>query len=265
VTEGNPVETKNLTLEPERPLLWAVKRKAGGERLCRVVISRDGENAGLSFVELPENPDEAVIFEAAEAALHVLFFDSGFKTVTLKTGGAYGKTLKRLGFKRMDGNDCPSYTIALSDYFPCAPFNGYFPFDGGTDGGLSLKVKELWDANREHPRYRFAICVGGAEIGLIDFRPGIGPDIALEGNIGFSVDEAMRGNGYAGAATALILPLAARHGMKRVLIANHPTNLASVRVCEKLGARLVRVAHIPQTSAIYAQGRRYQNIFALDI
>ncbi len=267
MTEGNPVETKNLTLEPERPLLWAVKRKAGGERLFGAVLSREGEISVLRFDGLPSGLDEAVVFEAAEAILHCLFFDFGCRAVNLVSGGAYGRVFERLGFKKRGGGDrfC---TAELSDYFPCDPFTGYLPFNGASDGVVSVEAKEFRDTEKEPggvPRYRFAICVGGGEIGMVDFRPGISPDIALEGNIGFSVDDSMRGNGYAGAATALILPLAARHGMKRVLIANHPTNLASVRVCEKLGARLVRVAHIPQTSAIYAQGRRYQNIFALDI
>jgi len=51
------------------------------------------------------------------------------------------------------------------------------------------------------------------------------------------------------------------HGMKKVLITNNHINTASMRVCEKLGAKLLRVAELPEWHDLYQQGQRFGNIF----
>ena len=53
--------------------------------------------------------------------------------------------------------------------------------------------------------------------------------------------------------------------MKKLLITNAITNDASRRVCEKLGARLLRVARLPQWHDLYQEGRRFVNVFEWDI
>jgi len=67
--------------------------------------------------------------------------------------------------------------------------------------------------------------------------------------------------GYAGLACRLVLPVARAHEMKVLLITNDHANKASRRVCEKLGARLVRTARLPEWHDLYKDGRRFSNIF----
>ncbi|NLW18018.1 MAG: hypothetical protein GX033_10360 [Firmicutes bacterium] len=49
------------------------------------------------------------------------------------------------------------------------------------------------------------------------------------------------------------------------MITNDHTNHASRRVCEKLGARLLRVAPLPEWHELYQNGQRFVNIFEWDI
>lgn len=49
--------------------------------------------------------------------------------------------------------------------------------------------------------------------------------------------------------------------MKKLLITNDCTNVASRRVCEKLGARFLRAVRLPQWHPVYQEGQRLTNIF----
>ncbi len=111
------------------------------------------------------------------------------------------------------------------------------------------------------PAYEFAICKGGEKIGEINLRIGYTDGLYYGGQIGYGIDEKHRGNGYAASACRLLLPVAKAHGMKKLLITNNQTNTASRRVCEKLGARLLRLARLPEWHELYKQGNRFENIF----
>jgi len=117
------------------------------------------------------------------------------------------------------------------------------------------------------PAYDFAICKGGEKVGEINLRigyAGFGPDessLYYGGQIGYNVDEKYRGNGYAGRACRLLSPVAKAHGMTKLLITNNYINTASRRVCEKLGARFLRVARLPEWTDLYKDGQRFSNIF----
>ena len=117
------------------------------------------------------------------------------------------------------------------------------------------------------PAYDFAICKGSEKVGEINLRigyAGFGPDsssLYYSGQIGYNIDEKHRGNGYAGRACRLLTSVAKAHCMTKLLITNNVTNTASRRVCEKLGARLVRVARLPEWHDLYKDGRRFLNIF----
>ena len=111
------------------------------------------------------------------------------------------------------------------------------------------------------PAYAFAVCKGSEKIGSVDLRIGYCGNLYYGGQIGYSIDEKHRGNGYAGIACRLLLPVARAHGMKTLLITNDVSNAASKRVCEKLGAKLVRVARVPEWNELYKTGQRYMNVF----
>jgi RimJ/RimL family protein N-acetyltransferase len=111
------------------------------------------------------------------------------------------------------------------------------------------------------PAYEFAVCRGGEKIGEINLRLGYTDGLYYGGQIGYNIDEKYRGNGYAVMACRMLLPVMKTHGMKKVLITNNQTNLASRRVCEKLGARLLRLARLPEWHDLYKEGKRFVNIF----
>ncbi len=117
------------------------------------------------------------------------------------------------------------------------------------------------------PAYDFAICKGSEKVGEINLRigyAGFGPDessLYYGGQIGYNIDEKHRGNGYAGRACCLVRTVAKAHNMKKLLITNNVTNDASRRVCEKLGARFIRVARLPKWHDLYKEGQRFSNIF----
>ncbi len=111
------------------------------------------------------------------------------------------------------------------------------------------------------PAYQFAVCRGGEKIGEINLRIGYTDSLYYGGQIGYNIDEKYRGNGYAVTACRLVQPVAKAHGMKKLLITNIQTNTASRRVCEKLGARHVRLIRIPQWHDMYKEGNRFVNIF----
>ncbi len=134
-----------------------------------------------------------------------------------------------------------------------------------TDGVITLVCTAKVPADpvkKWVPAYDFDICRDGAPIGKINLRIGYPESLFYGGQIGYSVDEAERGKGYAVRACRLLAPVMRLHGMREALITNNVTNAASRRVCEKLGAQLLRVARIPEWHDLYDRGHTHSNIFS---
>ena len=147
-------------------------------------------------------------------------------------------------------------------------FNGFVDIPPLSDGEVFLICTAKNHANavmRYVPSYRFAICAGHEKVGDIDLRIGYTDSLYYGGHIGYGVDEAHRGKGYAGKACRLIMSIAKAHGMKKILITNDVNNHASRRVCEKLGARFVREVALPEWTEMYKEGRRANNLFEVEI
>jgi len=115
------------------------------------------------------------------------------------------------------------------------------------------------------PSYLFYICKDGEIIGELNLRIGYSDGLYYGGQIGYCIQEKYRGRGYAGKACKLIVPVAKSHKMNKLLITNEYTNISSKRVCEKIGARLLRKAQLPEWHGMYKEGKRYVNIYEWDI
>ncbi len=114
------------------------------------------------------------------------------------------------------------------------------------------------------PGYYFNIstCNDGVCIGDINLRTGYNEELYYSGNTGYRIYEPYRGHGYAVRACRLLKPILKAHNMEKILITNAHDNHASVRVCEKLGAKFLRTVRVPQWHVLFREnGRDFQNIF----
>ncbi len=143
-------------------------------------------------------------------------------------------------------------------------FDGFIDIPDLTDGEIELYCiakKPAIPEKKWVPAYAFEISRDGNRVGEINLRIGYTDGLYYGGQIGYSVDEQHRGHGYAAKACRLLVPVIRAHGMKKVLITNNITNIASKRTCEKLGAKLIRVARLPEWHDLYKDDLRFVNIF----
>jgi len=153
--------------------------------------------------------------------------------------------------------------IAYYNALPCV-FDDFIDVPELFDGVVRLVCTSKQPRDTEKklvPGYGFAVCRGSEKVGEISLRVGYTDGLYYGGQIGYGIDERHRGNGYAVRACRLLAPVAKAHGMAKLLITNNHTNDASRRVCEKLGARFVRMARLPEWHDLYQRGQRLQNIF----
>ncbi|MBQ9264218.1 MAG: GNAT family N-acetyltransferase [Clostridia bacterium] len=145
-------------------------------------------------------------------------------------------------------------------------FDGFMALPDLTDGDIRLVCQRKRPAEPERnrvPGYEFLIARGSERLGEIRLRIG-NPDFLFYcGHIGYSVDEAYRGQGIAGRACRLLRPVMRYHGMTAALITNDIDNLASRRVCEKLGCTFLCRARIPDDHEMRLEdGEDAVNVFA---
>ena len=151
-------------------------------------------------------------------------------------------------------------------YYNALPvvFDGFIDLPELSDGVISLICTAKNPAAPEKkfvPSYSFDVCKGGAKIGAVNLRIGYTEGLYYGGQIGYGIDEAHRGKGYAVRACQLLGRVAKAHGMAKLLITNEKSNAASRRVCEKLGARPLRLAPIPPWHDLYQRGERFVNVY----
>jgi predicted acetyltransferase/cyclopropane fatty-acyl-phospholipid synthase-like methyltransferase len=162
--------------------------------------------------------------------------------------------------------------IAYYNALPVA-FDGHIELPELYDGVIRLVCTEKQPADPVRnwvPGYNFAVCKGSEKVGGIGLRIGYGggphnSNLYYGGQIGYGIDEKYRGNGYAARACRLLRPVAMAHGMTKLLITNDIRNTASRRVCEKIGARLVRAVRLPEWTDMYQRGHRFSNVFEWDV
>ena len=149
----------------------------------------------------------------------------------------------------------------------------HFPAERSTTRDDLLRFLDRYPRGRQPadpqrgivPAYHFWMRLkpqAGAEIeiaGGIGLRIGNTPHIVLyAGHIGYHVYPPARGRHLARRATALLLPLARRHGITDLWITTNPDNIPSRRTCEGLGATLVETVAVPPDDPLYARGERHK-------
>lgn len=139
-------------------------------------------------------------------------------------------------------------------------------FDLLTDGELDLIIEEMAPENKEKgyvPAYKYKIRQHNSSqnIGEIDIRIGNNKNTYYGGNVGYSIDEAFRGNSYASKACKLIKQVAIGHDMEKIIITCNPDNLPSRRTCEKIGIALKEIVNLPEDNEMYLEGETQKCVF----
>lgn len=140
-----------------------------------------------------------------------------------------------------------------------------------SDGEIALKVSSVTNADEKRgfaPAYKFDIvrCSDGVSVGETDLRLGYVRNLYFGGNIGYSVKEEYRGNGYARKAVQLLFRLARVHKMPYLIITCREDNLPSRRTLERLNGTLLET-RVPATySTLYQDGAHTPHcIFRFDL
>ncbi|WP_158643141.1 GNAT family N-acetyltransferase [Pseudoduganella lurida] len=105
--------------------------------------------------------------------------------------------------------------------------------------------------------WRYHIVADGTRVGTISLRDGHTRVYThLLGHIGFAVDAAHRGHGYAARAVLLLLPEVAQLRIDTAWITTTPDNAACRRTLERIGCELVEAVEIPPYYETYRRGER---------
>lgn len=138
------------------------------------------------------------------------------------------------------------------------------------DGDLELVLTEKYPGDPAisySPAYRFKMVHPGQaeQLGLVELRIGSTRNIFYGGHLGYRVEPAHRGHGYAARACRLLKPLARRHGFTELWITCTLDNHASHRTCERMGAKLIEIVDLPEDTDLYREGERQMLRFRLEL
>ena len=262
------------------------------------IASEHDHRAGLGYCIGRNWWDKGYMSEAVKAVIDYMYTNTDVERIEAYhavENPASGKVMQKAGMER-EGlarskfksgvgtfEDSDEYGIVremwevqkeIDSYnsLPCT-FNDFIDVPELSDDVIHLVCLQKLHGNPEEKRkpvYMFAIYKDCEKIGEINLRIGYGggpynSNLYYGGHIGYDVNEPFRGNGYAVHACRLLLPVAKAHGMTKLLITNNHTNKASMRVCEKLGARLIRTVRLPEWNDMYNEDHKYQNIYEWEI
>lgn len=281
---------------PIRVREYCLVRKDTGEAIGDGSIEYWNEDtAEIGWILLPAHRGQGYVTEMGRALLRYGFEKMGVQRIIAHCDALNAPSyhvMERLGMRRegvawvarpaktpggQKGDEC-TYAILREDWekeleiaeyekLPCH-FEGFISVPELTDGEIRLICVEKKPANPEKkyvPAYSFLVARAGEKIGEIDLRIGYPPALYYAGQIGYSIGEAYRGHGYAAAACRLLAPVMRAHGMHTALITNDVNNVASRRVCQKLRARFLRRARLPENHELRRDGQEWVNVFAWEI
>lgn len=148
----------------------------------------------------------------------------------------------------------------------CA-FTAFLPLPDLTDGEVRLVCESQTPpdpARNWAPACSFGITVSGVRVGNLDLRLGTMDGLFYGGHIGYNVDEAARGRGYAVRACRLARRVMRQYGMAGAIITNDVRNASSRRVCEKLPCTFLCRAKLPEDNDMRLErGMDEINVFLL--
>ena len=129
-----------------------------------------------------------------------------------------------------------------------------------TDNEIDLRINKTLASSNETcflPSYEFDIYLHNSKerVGGICIRIGINEFVEkYEGNIGYGIEEKWRGNKYAAKACKLIKQVAKDHKMNIIWITCDPSNKASRKTCEIIGAQFIQIIDLPINCSDYNEG-----------
>lgn len=249
----------------------------------------DDDTAEIGWILLPEHRGRGYATEAGRAMMDFGFLRYGKDRVIAHCdtrNDASQGVMRRLGmalahvekegrapkFEGGPRGDEATYALSRVDWawqkyrlLTCEN-DQFLPLPDLTDGEVRLVCEEKAPADpvkKWVPAYSFGILVNGVRAGNLDLRLGTVDGLFYGGQIGYNVDEAYRGKGYAGRACRLARRVLRLHGMNAALITNDVNNLASRRVCEKLGCPWLCRATLPEDNDMRKEGMEEVNLFLL--
>ena len=140
-----------------------------------------------------------------------------------------------------------------------------------SDGEITLRISTVSGADEKIgyvPMYRFDIVRlrDGVKVGEADLRLGYVRNLYYGGNIGYSVIEEYRGNGYAQKAVRLMFDIARAHHMPYLIITCAEGNIASRKTLAQLNGTLLETRIAPTYSSLYQMGATEAHcIFRFDL
>lgn len=139
-------------------------------------------------------------------------------------------------------------------------------FDRLCHGDMTLRAIEKHPGDGVLlPFYYYEIDVRDIPVGKISIRIGDNFHSYYNGHIGYEIDEAARGHGYARRACELVLDVARFHGMTRLYVTCDEDNAASYRTIEKLGGSLLEICDVPKEYFAWHEGIKRHRIYRLDL
>ena len=124
------------------------------------------------------------------------------------------------------------------------------------DPSLGISDGYTFDIFLNHPRRR---------IGYVSLRLGESPALYYLGHIGYRIDAAFRGHGYAAKACNLIIPFMRELQLKSVCITANPENTPSRKTCERIGCTLESIAAVPAAYRTVCAGAEYKCRYILPL
>ncbi|MCR5229636.1 MAG: GNAT family N-acetyltransferase [Solobacterium sp.] len=109
----------------------------------------------------------------------------------------------------------------------------------------------------------YGIYVHGTQIraGYCDLRLGMNEELYYAGNIGYHIEPAYRGHGYAYEACLMLFDIARQEDMQEIIITCSPENTPSRKTLEKLNGELLETTDVPPSHWLYRRGETVKNIY----